>query len=83
MIDKVTGQYVEVDENGNVKLDANGKPIPGKLTWTAGDGTTFIEVVSPTIVGYSPDKGVVNAVEGINQDSKNLETTVIYTAKCS
>jgi len=83
VIDKVTGQYVEVDENGNVKLDANGKPIPGKLTWTAGDGTTFIEVVSPTIVGYSPDKGVVNAVEGINQDSKNLETTVIYTANAA
>ncbi len=83
VIDKVTGQYVEVDENGNVKLDANGKPIPGKLTWTASDGTTFIEVVSPTIVGYSPDKGVVNAVEGINQDSKNLETTVIYTANAA
>ena len=83
VIDKVTGQYVEVDENGNVKLDANGKPIPGKLTWTASDGTTFIEVVSPTIVGYSPDKGVVNAVEGINQDSKNLEITVIYTANAA
>ncbi|MFD3268520.1 mucin-binding protein, partial [Lactobacillus johnsonii] len=80
---KVTGQYVEVDENGNVKLDENGNPIPGKLTWTASDGTTFIEVVSPTIVGYTPDKGVVNAVEGINQDSKNLETTVIYTANAA
>ncbi len=66
VIDKVTGQYVEVDENGNVKLDENGNPIPGKLTWTASDGTTFVEVVSPTIVGYTPDKGVVNAVEGIN-----------------
>ncbi len=31
MIDKVTGQYVEVDENGNVKLDEKGNPIPGKL----------------------------------------------------
>ena len=83
VIDKVTGQYVEIDENGNVKLDANGNPIPGKLTWTASDGTTFIEVVSPTIVGYTPNKGVVNAVEGINQDSKNLETTVIYTANAA
>ena len=83
VIDKVTGQYVEVDENGNVKLDENGNPIPGKLTWTASDGTTFIEVVSPTIVGYTPDKGIVNAVEGINQDSKNLETTVIYTANAA
>ena len=83
VIDKVTGQYVEVDENGNVKFDADGNPIPGKLTWTANDGTTFIEVVSPTIVGYTPDKGVVNAVEGINQDSKNLETTVIYTANAA
>ena len=83
VIDKVTGQYVEVDENGNVKLDENGNPIPGKLTWTANDGTTFIEVVSPTIVGYTPDKGVVNAVEGINQDSKNLETTVVYTANAA
>ena len=83
VIDKVTGQYVEIDENGNVKLDANGNPILGKLTWTASDGTTFIEVVSPTIVGYSPDKGVVSAVEGINQDSKNLETTVIYTANAA
>ena len=83
VIDKVTGQYVEIDENGNVKLDANGNPILGNLTWTASDGTTFIEVVSPTIVGYSPDKGVVNAVEGINQDSKNLETTVIYTANAA
>ena len=83
VIDKVTGQYVEVDENGNVKLDENCNPIPGKLTWTASDGTTFIEVVSPTIVGYTPDKGVVNAVEGINQDSKNLETTVIYTANAA
>ncbi len=83
VIDKVTGQYVEVDENGNVKLDENGNPIPGKLTWTASDGTTFVEVVSPTIVGYTPDKGVVNAVEGINQDSKNLETTVIYTANAA
>ncbi|WP_048685259.1 mucin-binding protein, partial [Lactobacillus gasseri] len=64
VIDKVTGQYVEVDENGNVKLDENGKPIPGKLTWTAKDGTTFIEVISPTISGYTPDQPVVNAVEG-------------------
>ena len=83
VIDKVTGQYVEVDENGNVKLDENSNPILGKLTWTASDGTTFIEVVSPTIVGYTPDKGIVNAVEGINQDSKNLETTVIYTANAA
>ena len=83
VIDKVTGQYVEVDENGNVKLDENGNLIPGKLTWTASDGTTFVEVVSPTIVGYTPDKGVVNAVEGINQDSKNLETTVVYTANAA
>ena len=80
VIDKVTGQYVEVDENGNVKLDENGKPIPGKLTWTAKDGTTFIEVISPTISGYTPDQPVVNAVEGINQDSNNLETKVVYTA---
>ncbi|WP_142783064.1 mucin-binding protein, partial [Lactobacillus gasseri] len=63
-----------------VKLDENGKPIPGKLTWTASDGTTFIEVVSPMISGYTPDKTVVNAVEGINQDSKNIETKVVYTA---
>ncbi len=83
VIDKVTGQYVEVDENGNVKFDADGNPIPSKLTWTANDGTTFIEVVSPTIVGYTPDKGVVNAIEGINQDSKNLETTVVYTANAA
>ena len=61
-------------------LDENGKPIPGKLTWTASDGTTFIEVVSPMISGYTPDKTVVNAVEGINQDSKNIETKVVYTA---
>ena len=83
VIDKVTGQYVEVDENGNVKLDENGKPIPGKLTWTAKDGTTFIEVISPTISGYTPDQPVVNAVEGINQDSKNIETKVVYTANAA
>ena len=83
VIDKVTGQYVEVDENGNVKLDENGKPIPGKLTWTAKDGTTFIEVISPTISGYTPDQPVVNAVEGINQDSNNLETKVVYTANAA
>ena len=80
VIDKVTGQYVELDENGNVKLDAEGKPVPGKLIWTAKDGTAFIEVISPTISGYTPDQAVVNAVEGINQDSNNLETKVVYTA---
>ena len=30
-INKVTGEYVEVDEDGNIKLDAAGKPVPGKL----------------------------------------------------
>ncbi|MDQ4436119.1 mucin-binding protein, partial [Bifidobacterium breve] len=83
VIDKVTGQYVEVDENGNIKLDANGKPVPGKLTWLAEDGTTFVEVISPTIAGYTADKTVVNAIEGINQDSNHLETKVVYTANAA
>lgn len=83
VIDKVTGQYVEVDENGNIKLDANGKPVPGKLTWVAKDGTTFVEVISPTIAGYTADKTVVNAIEGINQDSNHLETKVVYTANAA
>ena len=83
VIDKVTGQYVEVDENGNIKLDANGKPVPGKLTWVAEDGTTFVEVISPTIAGYTADKTVVNAIEGINQDSNHLETKVVYTANAA
>ena len=83
VIDKVTGQYVEVDENGNIKLDADGKPIPGKLIWTAKDGTTFVEVTSPTIGGYTPDKIVVSAIDGISQDSKNIETKVIYTANAA
>ncbi|WP_368279395.1 mucin-binding protein [Lactobacillus gasseri] len=83
VIDKVTGQYVEVDENGNIKLDANGKPVPGKLTWVAEDGTTFVEVISPTIAGYTADKTVVSAIEGIKQDSNNLETKVVYTANAA
>ena len=83
MIDKVTGQYVEVDENGNIKLDADGKPILSKLVWTAKDGTTFVEVTSPTIGGYTPDKIVVSAIDGISQDSKNIETKVIYTANAA
>ena len=83
VIDKVTGQYVVLDENGNIKLDANGKPVPGKLTWVAEDGTTFVEVISPTIAGYTADKTVVNAIEGINQDSNHLETKVVYTANAA
>lgn len=57
IIDKTTGKYVVLDENGKIIVDENKQPIEGTLTWTA-DVTDpkFVEVVSPTLAGYTADK---------------------------
>ncbi len=42
--------------------------------------STFPEVVSPTVDGYTPDKATVAAVEQITGDSADIEETVTYKA---
>ncbi|MGT2548117.1 mucin-binding protein, partial [Streptococcus milleri] len=47
--------------------------------WSPVTGT-FAAVTSPTITGYTADKPIVAAVEGITGDSDDIEKTVVYTA---
>ena len=77
-IDKVTGQLVNI-KDGKIEVDENGKIVQGKITWVAVDGTTFEEVISPTIDGYTPDKDKVDAEEGITPDSESTTIRVVYT----
>ncbi len=76
-IDKVTGQLVQV-KDGKIVVDENGKIVQGTITWVASDGTTFEEVVSPSIDGYTPDKDKIQAVDGISADHGDLTETVVY-----
>ena len=50
-----------------------------KGAWSPVTGT-FAAVTSPTITGYTADKPIVAAVEGITGDSDDIEKTVVYTA---
>ena len=50
-----------------------------KGAWSPVTGT-FAAVSSPTITGYTADKPIVAAVEGITGDSDDIEKTVVYTA---
>lgn len=77
-IDKVTGQLVNI-KDGKIEVDENGNIVQGKITWVANDGTTFEEVISPTIDGYTPDKDKVDAEEGITPDSESTTIRVVYT----
>ncbi|MGO5308559.1 mucin-binding protein [Lactobacillus amylovorus] len=77
-IDKVTGQLVNI-KDGKIEVDENGNIVQGKITWVANDGTTFEEVISPTIDGYTPDKDKVDAEEGITPDSESKTIRVVYT----
>ncbi|WP_441327790.1 mucin-binding protein, partial [Lactobacillus crispatus] len=79
-INKVTGEYVEVDEDGNIKLDADGKPVPGKLNWVATLGNSFLAVTSPEITGHTPSHVQIDGVENVAHDSENYVHTVTYTA---
>lgn len=77
-IDKVTGQLVNI-KDGKIEVDENGNIVQGKITWVANDGTTFEEVISPTIDGYTPDKDKVDAEEGITPDFESTTIRVVYT----
>ena len=77
-IDKVTGQLVNI-KDGKIEVDENGNIVQGNITWVANDGTTFEEVISPTIDGYTPDKDKVDAEEGITPDSESTTIRVVYT----
>ena len=68
-VDKVTGQLVQGPDN----LAA------GVITWQAVTPTRFEEVDSPVIYGYTPDKYVVDAVEGITRESPDIVENVVYT----
>ena len=80
IIDKVTGQLVNLDSNGQIEVDAQGKPVAGTIDWTATDGTSFAAVTSPEVPNYGPEPIEVEAVNGINQDSENIVETVKYVA---
>ena len=82
-INKVTGEYVEVDEEGNIKLDSDGKPIPGKLNWMSALGNSFLAVPSPIITGHTPSHTEINGVENVAHDSENYVYTVTYTANAA
>lgn len=82
-INKVTGEYVEVDEDGNIKLDENGKPAPSKLNWVATLGNSFLTVPSPEIVGHTPSHAQIDGVDNVAHDSQNYVYTVTYIANAA
>ncbi|MDR0922472.1 MAG: LPXTG cell wall anchor domain-containing protein [Lactobacillales bacterium] len=58
--------------------------VTGDVTFTdwkaTNDDTTFDEVVSPEIKGFTADKSSVAKVTDLTADSKDVEETVTYTA---
>ena len=48
--------------------------------WQADNGTTFKEVPTPVITGYTPDKTSVAAVNGVTADTPDQTITVTYKA---
>ncbi|QNQ83550.1 LPXTG cell wall anchor domain-containing protein [Lactobacillus sp. PV037] len=80
IIDKVTGQLVNLDSNGEIEVDAQGKPVAGTINWTAINGTHFAAVTSPEVANYSPEPIEVVEEGNINQDSKDIVEIVKYLA---
>ncbi|MDE6376006.1 MAG: hypothetical protein K2L20_02375, partial [Ligilactobacillus sp.] len=59
-------------------VDQVTKQNVGEPVWTP-ENAEFSEVVSPTLAGYTPDKGEIEAIT-ITPSSKNSEHTVYYNA---
>ncbi|WP_225209029.1 mucin-binding protein [Limosilactobacillus walteri] len=90
VLDKVTGQWVTVDQDGKITGNANG------MTWTVKGGNTdegsFDEVAGPQTDGYhitniaasNEDLGDINSTTGavagktINHTSGNIVITINY-----
>ncbi|WP_411913940.1 mucin-binding protein, partial [Lactobacillus amylovorus] len=70
-LDKVTGNWVTVDEKGNIAGPSAG------LTWTTGQ---YDEVKSPEVAGYSPDQLIVEGVLNVKHDDQTADVTVKYYA---
>ncbi|MFC0233617.1 hypothetical protein ACFFIF_06370 [Vagococcus entomophilus] len=48
--------------------------------WSAKENqTSFAKIVSPTILGYTPDQAEIAEVTGLTAESKSIEKTVMYT----
>lgn len=83
VVDKTTGKYVVLDENGKIVVDENKQPIEGTLTWTAGvTDPKFAEVVSPTLAGYTADKTWVSG-STVTENTPNKVIVVTYTANAA
>ncbi|EJE99862.1 lectin-like domain-containing protein [Liquorilactobacillus mali] len=50
-------------------------------TWTPENGTTFGEVVSPEIKGYTADQATIPETDNISQDSSDTDYVVKYSPK--
>ena len=62
--------------------DAQKDDVTGEVTytpWQAVDGTSFSAVKSPVIAGYTANKPVVQAVNGISDITPDRTITVTYT----
>ena len=78
--DSVTKKWTDI--NGR-KLKDQSQP----LTWVANDGHQFAVVVTPQIngytskveAGYGDSEGNVKAIEGITQNSANIDIIVTYS----
>lgn len=70
IIDKVTGEVIILDENG--------RKISDGIKWTALDGTTFIQVISPDIAGYTPDRKEIGSLENVDSNIDDIIETVVY-----
>ena len=51
--------------------------VTGQITWTSATPQKFDDVTTPTIVGYTPDKGNVTG-STVNFGDKDIEVTVTY-----
>nr|WP_317851614.1 LPXTG cell wall anchor domain-containing protein [Lactobacillus johnsonii] len=48
------------------------------MKWTALDGTTFIQVISPDIAGYTPDRKEIGSLENVDSNIDDIIETVVY-----
>lgn len=79
-VDKVTGKFVDVDDQGNITktYDDPDQGIHWTATGKTTDDGTFDSKKSPTVAGYTPDKSEVGTTT-VHHDSSDVSKVVTYS----
>ncbi len=79
-VDKVTGKFVDIDNQGNITktYDDPDQGIHWTATGKTTDDGTFDSKKSPTVAGYTPDQSEVGTTT-VHHDIKDISKVVTYS----